>query len=215
MKTSHLRAGNIKVTREDWLWLARDLLIDQGVEAVRILSLGQTLGVSRSSFYWYFKSRQDLLDQLLESWRAHNTRHLVTHAERAVPTIAAAVLAVWECWMDPRLFDPKLDFAIRAWARRVPEIRQIVEETDAVRLSALVAMYRRHGYAEPEATVRARVLYLTQIAYFSLEISETIEARFQQAQAYILTFTGQEASAEELAAFGRFIETLPRQDAAA
>lgn len=208
-QTLPLRAGNIKVTREDWLRLARDVLIDQGVEAVRILSLGQILAVSRSSFYWYFESRQDLLDQLLQSWRENNTRHLVERAYRPEPTITAAVLAVCECWVDPRLFDPKLDFAIRAWARSQPDIRRAVEEADGERLAAMVAMFHRYGYPEPEATVRARVFYLTQIAYFSLDFTETLDRRFAQAQAYMLTFTGKLATEDELQKLADYMKSLP------
>ncbi|TIT75840.1 MAG: TetR/AcrR family transcriptional regulator, partial [Mesorhizobium sp.] len=69
--------GNTKVTRDDWMKLALETLISEGVEAVRVLALGQKLNVSRSSFYWYFKSRQDLLDQLLDFWRNNNTRFIV------------------------------------------------------------------------------------------------------------------------------------------
>ena len=72
--------GNTKVTREDWMNLALETLISEGVEAVRVLALGQKLNVSRSSFYWYFKSRQDLLDQLLDYWRNNNTRFIVEQA---------------------------------------------------------------------------------------------------------------------------------------
>ena len=57
--------GNVKVTREDWLNIAMDALIRDGVEAVKVKIFAEALGVSRSSFYWYFKSRQELLDALL------------------------------------------------------------------------------------------------------------------------------------------------------
>ena len=66
--------GNTKVTRDDWLKLAGTVLVEHGVSQVKILTLANSLGVSRSSFYWYFRSRDDLLDQLLEGWeigRAH------------------------------------------------------------------------------------------------------------------------------------------------
>ena len=61
-------AGNVKVTREDWLTVAMDVLLSDGVEQVKVLTLGDRLSVSRSSFYWYFKSRQHLLDALLDQW---------------------------------------------------------------------------------------------------------------------------------------------------
>lgn len=59
--------GNIKVTRDDWLNSARDVLVHDGVGELKILSLSNRLGVSRSSFYWYFKDRDDLLAALLGS----------------------------------------------------------------------------------------------------------------------------------------------------
>jgi AcrR family transcriptional regulator len=62
-QTRHQEAqpGNVKVTREDWLRVAMDLLVSDGVSEVKVLTIGERLGVSRSSFYWYFKSRKDLL----------------------------------------------------------------------------------------------------------------------------------------------------------
>jgi len=54
--------NNTKVTREDWMRIALATLMAQGVDAVRVMPLSEALGVSRSSFYWYFKDRDDLLD---------------------------------------------------------------------------------------------------------------------------------------------------------
>lgn len=200
------RAGNAKVTRDDWLELAQEILIASGVESVRILTLGRKLGVSRSSFYWYFESRQDLLDQLLERWRLHNTRAVVERALRPAPTITQAVLNVSECWVNPALFNPRLDFAIRAWARGDARVRRIIDQADAERLEALDTMYQHHGYEAEDAAVRAKVLYLTQIAYFSLEITETLQSRIRQVRFYVRTFTGKVPSAAEQAAFARYAE---------
>ena len=63
-------SGNVKVTKVDWVAMALDVLVSDGVERVKVLALAEQMGVSRSSFYWYFKSRQDLLDTLLLHWRA-------------------------------------------------------------------------------------------------------------------------------------------------
>ena len=53
--------GPARATRDDWLDLALALLARQGVEAVTVLDLSQRLGVSRSSFYWHFRSRDRLI----------------------------------------------------------------------------------------------------------------------------------------------------------
>ena len=53
-----------KVTRLDWILAARAVLLEAGVEQVKIKVLAETLGVSRASFYWYFTNRTDLLNAL-------------------------------------------------------------------------------------------------------------------------------------------------------
>ena len=84
--------GNIKVTRDDWLNVAMDVLISDGVDQIKVLNLAERMAVSRSSFYWYFKSRQELLDALLARWQATNTAALVAQAEAPARTITGGGL---------------------------------------------------------------------------------------------------------------------------
>lgn len=198
-------SGNTKVTREDWMKLALETLISEGVEAVRVLTLGQKLNVSRSSFYWYFKSRQDLLDQLLDHWRDNNTRFIVKQAAKPAASITEAALNVFECWLDEALFDPRLDFAVRAWSRQSAKVHRIVNEEDDARVDAVRAMFSRHGYEPREAFVRARVLYFTQIGYYSLEIVEPVSNRLSLTPAYLLTHTGEKPREGEVEAFAEKI----------
>ncbi|TPK63149.1 TetR/AcrR family transcriptional regulator [Mesorhizobium sp. B2-1-4] len=203
--------GNIKVTREDWLKLALETLISDGVESVRVQTLGQKLDVSRSSFYWYFKSRQDLLDQLLDYWRQTNTRFIVERAARPSATVIRGVMSIFECWVDEKLFDPQLDFAIRAWARRSPVIRRALDDADEERVDAIRDLFRRHGYDEEDAFVRARVLYFMQIGYYSLELDEPMSSRLPHVASYLRSFTGQEPTAQDVEDFSRYVEeTLSR-----
>ena len=197
--------GNIKVTRQDWIDLALQTLVSDGIESVRVLTLGQKLGVSRSSFYWYFQSRQDLLDQLLTHWHDTNTKAIVERAKRPAETIIVAVLNVFECWADERLFDPRLDFAVREWARRSDDVRAAIDQADNDRLGAIREMYRRHGYDDEDAFIRARVLYYMQIGYYVLDLKEPVEARVSHLAAYLRSFTGLEPSEADVAHFMRFI----------
>ncbi|MEL6475891.1 MAG: TetR/AcrR family transcriptional regulator [Pseudomonadota bacterium] len=195
------RKGNIKVTARDWLSAAEHLLIERGVAQVKILTLAETLEVSRSSFYWYFQSRKDLLDQLLATWQARNTKAVLDHAGRPARDITVAVMNLFECFIDPNRFDPRLDFAIREWARRSPEVRAEVDRADAARIEAIQSMFSRHGYAEGEAYVRARIIYYMQIGYYALVEAEPLETRIAQLEAYLISFTGQHPDPEEMAAF--------------
>ena len=87
--------GNIRVTRRDWINLALQTLISDGIESVRVLPLGQKLGVSRSSFYWYFESRQDLLDQLHRVIARHpGTTFINTHFGNNAEDLSAVAEAL-------------------------------------------------------------------------------------------------------------------------
>ena len=198
--------GNVKATRSDWIELAMETLVWDGVESVRILPLAQKLGVSRSSFYWYFRDRQDLLDQLLSFWRDKNTKGIVERARRPAPTIVRSILNVFECWADENIFDPKLDFAIREWARRTPEVHQAVTQADNARVEAIRDLYARFGFSEEDAFIRARVLYYMQIGYYVLDVREPTEVRVSYASAYLRSFTGEDPSPADLSDFRDFAQ---------
>lgn len=203
--------ANVKVTREDWLRVALDTLVSDGVEQVKVLPLGQRLGVSRSSFYWYFKSRQDLLDQLLDHWQKTNTRAIVERTERPAASISEGVLNVFECWIDEELFDPRLDFAVREWARRSGPVRHIVDQADEQRVQALTALFLRHGYEPTDGFIRARILYFMQIGYYALDLAEPQSKRLSYLAAYLRGFTGEEPDPALLQRFQLFARRFDKQ----
>lgn len=191
--------GNIKVTREDWLAQARDVLIAQGVDQVKILPLAERMRVSRSSFYWYFKDRAALLDALLEAWAKGNSAGLLAMAAAPAPTITAAVCNVFRCVANPELYNMPADFAVRGWARTDPRAAARVTETDAVRLAALTDMFARYDYPPAEAETRAYVLYYMQIGYDLAKGDEPRASRMARMPHYLRVFTGRDPMADEVA----------------
>lgn len=203
--------GNIKVTRDDWIALATDVLIAEGVEKVKILTLSERLQVSRSSFYWYFKSRQALLNALLDVWQRTNTRRFVDACDAGADSITGAVCNLFRCFVDSELFDPKLDFAIREWSRRSKSVRKVVDRADKDRLGAVAGMFERYDYPPGEAEVRARILYYMQIGYYALELKEPLEKRLSYLGGYLLGFTGEKASIEEIEAFSAYARAASKR----
>src|SRR5262245_30715593 len=54
--------------RGDWVRAARLALLEGGPDAVKVERLARKLRVSKGSFYWHFKNRQELLEYLLREW---------------------------------------------------------------------------------------------------------------------------------------------------
>ncbi|WP_103256282.1 TetR/AcrR family transcriptional regulator [Tabrizicola aquatica] len=188
-------------TPDVWLEAAYDLLVEGGVEAVKVMPLADRLGLSRTSFYWHFQDREALLAGLIDRWKAKNTGNLVARCEAPAATIAEAMLNLIDCWVDPQLFDSRLEFAMRTWALTDRTVEVAMAEADATRIAALTALFRRFGYAETEADTRARTLYLTQVGYIALRSQESFAVRLGRIPAYVLTFSGQAPTEAEVAAF--------------
>jgi AcrR family transcriptional regulator len=202
-------------TREDWLKLALQILQRDGIDRVKIQIMAKQLNVSRSSFYWFFASPQDLHEQMLDHWLTKNTGPIIQRALRPAQTISEAILNVFECWVNDDLFDPRLDVAVRLWARRAPEVLKVVDGADLQRLAALTGMFSRHGFAEGDAIVRARVLYFTQIGQYTLDFREDMKTRFSRTRPYVLAFCGQEPGDKEVARFEAIAMAALEQDGAA
>ena len=169
----------------------------------RFSVLAEKLGCARSSFYWYFKNRADLLDSLLDYWQATNTKAIVTAATAPATSINQALGKLYTSWVgtvDGRgNFDTQLDFAIREWARRSGAVRRAVDISDAARIDAICRMYERFGYAKGEADVRARIVYFTQIGYDALDQRESWKTRMGRGRNYLYCMTGKVPSDEEFA----------------
>ena len=183
--------GPQRTSREDWISVALDTLICEGVDNVKVLVLAEKLGCARSSFYWYFKNRDDLLNSLLDHWQSKNTTAIVSKAGLSAETVNGALINVFTCWADDRLFDTRLDFAIRDWSRRSKTVRRALDVSDAARLDALAGMFERYGNQRPEAEVRARIVYYTQIGYNALDVRETPRERAKRGADYLHCMTGE------------------------
>ncbi|WP_149589430.1 TetR/AcrR family transcriptional regulator [Tabrizicola flagellatus] len=188
-------------TPDLWLEAAYDLLVEGGVDAVKVMPLAERLGLSRTSFYWHFPDREALLARLVDRWREKNTANLLARCEAPAGTIAEAMLNLCDCWLDGDLFDSRLEFAMRTWSLTDPEVARAMAEADSVRIEAITALFRRFGYDETEADTRARALYLTQVGYIALRSEESLELRLHRIPAYVLTFCGKAPTPEEVAAF--------------
>ncbi len=195
------QSSNVKATRDDWFEIALRVLAVEGVDHVTVFALSEQLRVSRSSFYWYFKNRDELLEALLDRWDEFNTRSIVAEAEAPAATVNEAVCNVFRCWVNPAIFSPRLDFAVREWARRSAPVRKALDHADSVRTDAVQALFVGFGYENKDALVRARALYYMQIGYYALDLHEPIETRLNLTPHYLKALTGVDPTPSEIDGF--------------
>ncbi|WP_397583536.1 TetR/AcrR family transcriptional regulator [Sphingorhabdus sp.] len=185
------RADNERDTpvERDWIAAAREMLIEGGISAVQISPLAGRLGVTRGGFYWRFKNRQDLLDQLLLDWENSNARHFLNRlAEAGTPRERMDRLI--DLWMEERQFDPRLEAAIRQWALIDEPVRKRVRIVDLGRISAIADILLQAGFDAIQAEARARLTYFHQIGYYTLDLGESAQERFAMRPHYTSVLFG-------------------------
>ncbi len=188
-------------TEQLWLDAAYDLLVESGVDAVKVLPMAKKLNLSRSGFYWHFEDREAVLQKLLKRWQEQNTGNLVARTESYADTITEAMFNLFDCWITPELFDTKLDFAVRNWSHSDPSMRQIINQADQTRINAIRDMFMRFGFERADADIRAHTVYFTQIGYISMMVREGKDERLSRMPHYIELYTGTSPTKAEIARF--------------
>jgi AcrR family transcriptional regulator len=149
------------LTPETWIEAATEVLVDQGIDHVRVDVLAGQLGVTRGSFYWHFRDREDLLRRVLQAWHDRATEQLTLRLERAREDAAEQLRDVVSLPFRGRAAAraARIELAIRAWARRDAMARHAVDEADASRIAYIAQVFSSLGFAPLEARSRAFLLY--------------------------------------------------------
>lgn len=146
-------------TPETWIDAATEVLVSQGIDRVRVDLLAQELGMTRGSFYWHFKDREDLLTRVLQAWRLRATEALSERLGKAHTDpreqLQDLVTLPWRGRAAARA--ARIELAIRAWARRDDMAAQAVREADESRLGYIAQVFSALGFpVRPSRSIARR-----------------------------------------------------------
>lgn len=149
-----------QLDRGAWIKAAIDVLAEEGITGVRVEVLAKRCGVTKGSFYWHFRDRQDLLDSMLQVWKEGRMADIVKQT-RADPGKELDrlyhVIDVYSTSRNRRGI--RIELAVRDWARRDINAARVVEEVDAMRLDLAGRLFLGCGCSENEAAARSLMLY--------------------------------------------------------
>lgn len=179
-----------RLGRDAWIRAARDALIRDGVEQVKIERLAGDLGATRAAFYYHFKSRRQLLDELLAHWRTTNTRMFHTALDQKAGKPMERMRNLVRLWIEEKEYSPAYDSAVRDWARVSPIVAKTVRRVDRERILLLKKIYLDLGFKDPDAFIRARITYFHQVGYYTLGLDESRKQRKELAPLYVKALVG-------------------------
>jgi AcrR family transcriptional regulator len=179
-------AARSRLTPDDWVQAATAVLVDQGIDHVRVDALALQLRVTRGSFYWHFRDRDALLQQVLMHWSQVTTEHLTRRLQstRSAPheQLRAVISLPFHGRTAARA--ARIELAIRAWARRDSTAQQALDTADAARLNYHRQIFQALGFGLSEARARGFLLYSYEVAE-SLLVRQGSAANKQQRRALV------------------------------
>ncbi len=154
-----------KLGRQDWIDLGLRVIAESGVEAVRVKPLAKLLDVTKGSFYWHFKNRDELLEAILHDWVSRETDSIIEKVEVAGGDASAKLLHLFEIAIQD---DGQVENAIRAWAVNDSKAAAVLNQVDQRRLGYTKDLFLEVGFTPFEAMVRARMAYYSLIGEYTL-----------------------------------------------
>ena len=171
-----------KQSKKSWLNAALKALASGGIDKVRVESLAKNLGVTKGSFYWHFKDREQFLDELLNFWAEQSTQTVIANPD--YPTDSRArVRAVAEDIVRHDL--GKMDPHIRSWTQYDKRRARVVAKIDKVRFEFLRDLFLATGFSMSDSDLRAQSLYRYVLGEQFISVRESMSQRLERMQAHV------------------------------
>jgi AcrR family transcriptional regulator len=156
-----------RMNREEWLKLALDAVATKGQAKLRIHELVKHLGVTRGSFYWHFKDRDDFVRQLVDFYHRWSTDEVLVEVERVGGDAANRLKTVMRFVAEMEL--GKYENAMLSWGIQEPIVAQSFAVAIRRRIEFIRTLFLQLGYEGQELETRTLAFVGYMRSIFSAE----------------------------------------------
>jgi AcrR family transcriptional regulator len=154
-----------RLSRRHWQRAALETLTEGGIAAVTVPRIAKKLGVTKGSFYWHFKSVDELLGAALADWeRIFTDERLAAFSTVSDPTKR---LEPWFAEVERGHPAQKLHLAI-AGAADHPVVGTVFARVATKRIAFIAAALRQMGFARKDADARAIAAHAAYLGFLRL-----------------------------------------------
>jgi AcrR family transcriptional regulator len=138
------QASPTRLTRDEWLARALDILALEGGAKLRVDAICDALGVTKGSFYWHFKDRDDFVRSVVQFWSTRFTDPVLARIAEMGGAANARLKSLMRFVSEGGF--ARYDVCVRAWAMQDPDlVAAIVKDVDERRLAFCRVSIRRYG----------------------------------------------------------------------
>jgi len=150
-----------RVSKRDWLDKALEVFTSSGVDAVRVVDLARQLNISKSGFYWHFRDRAELLEEMKLYWIDEFSRQFIDDVHAYEGPLRERLVSLIRAIRAKE--SGKLDLAFTSWAQADPSVHDLVKRVRDMRIAFVKELLSTTGASDKELTSRAKLF----VVYFS------------------------------------------------
>ena len=143
-------------TREQWLKKSLDVISGQGFGRIVIDNIVKSLKVTKGSFYWHFKNRNDFLEHLITYWDESFTKNVMRHIDESKSDAGERLLELMFFVTRKRL--ARYDAAILSLAHNEPHVSNQIAEVLESRIEFVASLFVEMGYKGLDLELRSRMI---------------------------------------------------------
>jgi AcrR family transcriptional regulator len=148
--------AKVRTPRGAWVDEALQALATGGPDAVRVEALASSLGVSKGGFYWHFKNRRALLDEMLDTWEKAMVEDVIERLESGPADPRAKLQQLFEL---AKSVDFAVELALRDWSRRDGEVAERLRRVDNRRMEYMRSLFGKFCADEEDAEARSMLAF--------------------------------------------------------
>lgn len=171
--------AKLQTPRGAWVDAALQALAEAGPDAVRVEALAKGLGVSKGGFYWHFKDRQALLDEMLDSWEKAVVEDVIASLESQPADPRAKLQQLFE--LAPSV-DFAVELALRDWSRRDSNVAERLHRIDNRRMGYLRSLFGQFCADENDVEARSMLAFSLFIGSYFIAAQHGAKTRAQVLQ---------------------------------
>jgi AcrR family transcriptional regulator len=148
-----------------------------GIQGVGVEQLARRLRITKGSFYYHFRNRDELHAAMLDDWRARMVTDIIADLER-VGDPHERFRQILRLTYNDRRADRDVETAIQSWARADARAAAALQEVDALRVDYIRRVLISCGV--PAGRAEARAITVLAFVRMAPQVSEQILSQCEQ-----------------------------------
>jgi len=164
------KRSKVQVKKEVWIKAGRDQFAKHGLKGINIDDLSKNIGISRTSFYHFFKTKNQFLHEMADYWMEDGTVRII-ESTKGIGDPKKRMQMIFDLALHNQIND-RFMAQLRYAAVKNVYLKMKMKESEDLRIKALTNLFDDLGYKGKESQEHANLIYYLFLGFLEYHKSE-------------------------------------------